>query len=905
MRILLMLFLLLPITARAQKVFDLNIYGDYRGTTLLEMLLDLEKRYPVKFYYDPDVLPYYTINYRFEGETLFDILQNILRSNGLVCTSARENGIVLCRPGDLNSEYIGKLLQKWDNDKIELPDYLTSLEIVLTVGQPPASPTAVRLEGLVYDEQSKEPIPGVLIKVEGQEGGATTNALGRYVMELPAGSYQLKVKNIGYRETLVMLDVFQGGSLDVPLQVHALSIKAVEIQGNKVANKQTSVGTGVEMLSTQTIKDLPSFMGEADVLKSLLFLPGVITVGDGAAGFNVRGGNIDQNLVIQDGMPFFNTSHVLGFFSVFNPDLVRSTTLYKGHMPARFGGRTASALEVKLRDGDFSNWHGNVGIGLAAAKAYIEGPILKDKLSVIAGVRGSYSDWMLKLVRSPDVQNSSAWFNDAHAKLSFSGGTRTTLSAGFQHSDDFFRIAEDFGYEWGTTGGDVQWRQTWTDNIVSTLTATAGKVKNRYFELSAPNSFTLDNGLGFATVQAQTIWFGSEKHEVSGGLQWNMTQTLPQDLQPKGEMSGVTPKQIDQENGEEWAVFIDDDYKINEKWNLYAGLRYSYFSSNGPATVLQYEPGFPPDPATVTDSLFYEKGDVTKTYGGAEPRLALNYRLTRQHSIKLSYNRLQQFMHLISNTTAATPADVWQPSNTFLQPQVSDNFSVGWFYTTPDNRWEASLEMYYRNIRHVLAYEDFADLLLNEHLETELIDGKQRSYGAEWLLRKNAGRLTGWFSYTWSRAWQQAASPYPELSVNRGEWFPSNYDQPHQMVMYGKWSVNPSFYFTFNFTFRSGRPVTAPIDGYSVGQVVIPQYSDRNAFRIPNYHRLDAGLTVDKTRSKIKGLRWILNISAYNIYGRENPFSVYFKRDRNGLPKAYRLAVIGSIIPAFNLTFTW
>ncbi len=905
MRFLLILFLLLPVSVGAQKVFDLEIHGDYRGYTFIEMMIDLEKRYPVKFYYDPDILPYYTIEYRFEGQTLFYILQNILHPNGLVCTSARGNGIILCRSNDLHADYLRKLLQKWDDNKIELPEFLTSLEISKTIGQPPASASAVRLEGVVYDEQSKEPIPGVLIRVENREGGATTNAVGRYVLELPSGSHKLLVNYIGYRETLVMLELLQSGPLDVPMQVRALAISTVEIQGNKAANKQTSVGTGVEMLSTQTIKDLPAFMGEADVLKSLLILPGVSTVGEGAAGFNVRGGNIDQNLVIQDGMPFFNTSHVLGFFSVFNPDLVRSVTLYKGHMPARFGGRTASALEVKLRDGDFSTWHGNVGIGLAAAKAYLEGPLLKNKLSVIAGARASYSDWMLQQAKSPEVRNSSASFNDAHVKFTYRGGTRTAISAGFQHSDDYFRVSQDFGYEWGTTGGNAQWRQTWTDNLISTVTANAGKVQNRYFELGGTNSFTLDNGLGFANIQAQAIWFGKEKHEVSGGLQWNKTTTLPQELLPGSGSSSVAKQEINQENGEEWAVFIDDEYRINEKWSLYTGLRYSHFFSKGPATVLQYEPGFPLSPQTVVDSLFYNQNAVTQSYGGAEPRLAINFRANKQHSIKLSYNRIQQFMHLISNTTAATPADVWQPSNKYFQPQLSDNFSTGWFYITPNNRWEVSTELYFRNIKHVLAYEDFANLLLNEHLETELIDGKQRSYGAEWLLRKNTGRLTGWFSYTWSRAFQQAMSPYPQQSVNRGEWFPANYDQPHQMVMYGKLSMNPSFYFTFNFTYRSGRPVTAPVDGYSVGQVVLPQYSDRNAFRIPDYHRLDAGFTIDKTRSKIKGLKWTLNISAYNLYSRQNPFSVYFKRDRNGLPKAYRLAVIGSIIPAANLTFTW
>ncbi len=356
--------LLLPLASFGQKIFSLEITGDYRDATMIEMFIDLEKHYPIRFYYDPDILPYYKVGYDCKGRNLYNLLQTLLPPHNLTCVAARENGIVICRKVDMNADYITALLKKWDENKIELPEFLTPLELERQTGTPPASAAAsVTVEGLVNDEQSKEPVPGAVIRVDSVNGGATTDRFGKFKLSLAPGGHLLTVDFIGYRDVRIRLQAYQGGAIEVPMQVRALELVAVEIQGNKAANRQTAVATGVELLSTQTIKDLPSFMGESDVVKSLLVLPGVSTVGEGASGFNVRGGNVDQNLVIQDELPFFNTSHVLGFFSIFNPDLVRSTTLYKGHIPAQFGGRVASVLDVKLRDGNFSEWHGSVGAG--------------------------------------------------------------------------------------------------------------------------------------------------------------------------------------------------------------------------------------------------------------------------------------------------------------------------------------------------------------------------------------------------------------------------------------------------------------------------------------------------------------------------------------------------------------
>lgn len=899
-------WLLVPTWGMAQKIFDLAITGDYRHSTLIEMFLDLEKRYPVKFYYDPDILPYYQVNYEFNGQTLFNALQTTLPANGLVCIGARENGVMILRKADMNRDYINRLLQKWDDQKIVLPDFLTAYIVELQVGELPASDAQnIDIKGIIRDEQTREPIVGASVRVVDETKGANTNALGHFTLLLTPGPHRLMVEYVGYRNTEVHLQVNQAGEVQIPLQANTLELATVEIQGNKSANKQTAVATGVEMLSAQKIKELPTFMGESDVLKSLLVLPGVSTVGEGASGFNVRGGNIDQNLVIQDELPFFNTSHVLGFFSVFNPDLVRSTTLYKGHIPARLGGKVASALEVKLREGDFQKWHGSAGAGLAAGKLTLEGPLWKDKVSIIVGGRTSYSDWMLKRVQLPEVKSSSAWFNDLNAKLAFRLNKNGTLNAGLHRSQDYFRFAREFGYEWRTLGGNLAWRQNWDGGILTSLTASTGRLENKFFQPTGFDAFELINGLAYSAVNLNASLLSIEGQEIMVGAQWNRNNTLPQTLVPYGPDSGIAAQSVQLENGEEWAAFLSDELKISPRLSLDAGLRYSYFRSLGPNQVFKYEPNTPYTPETITDTMQISANQASQTYSGPEPRLSLNFKLNAEQNIKLSYNRLRQYLHLISNTTAATPADIWQPSNRYVQPQVSDSYSAGWFFTPENHRWESSVEVFYRNTAHVPAYEDFATLLLNDHLETELIDGKQRSYGSEFLYRKNEGRWTGWLGYTFSRVWQQARSPYPALSVNRGAWFPANFDQPHQVILFAKYAINPALYWTFNFTYRTGRPVTAPLSGYQVGTVVVPNYAARNNLRIPDYHRLDVGLTLDKTKSKLSGLKWTLNLSLYNVYGRKNAFSVYFKRDRKGLPKAYQLAVVGSIIPAANLVFYW
>jgi outer membrane receptor protein involved in Fe transport len=893
--------------ANAQTALNREITADYQDITLIEVLLDLERRYPpTKFYYEPEVLPYYKIKFKTPGTSIFDALQTILPENGLVCAASGDHGVIICKKTDLNRPYISKLLKKWEEGSVEMPEFLQPVQLRFTLGSAPSEPGTVVVKGNLLDDQSREPMPGAIVRLDPPlTGAATTNALGQFTLKLPANGEvaNLRVEYPGYRVLLAEVTVFQAGSIELPMQQRLQNLQEVVISGNKAADRVSNTSTGLEQISTQMIKELPSFAGEADVVKSLSILPGVSTVGEGAAGFNVRGGNIDQNLVLQDGLPFFNTSHVLGFFSVFNPDLVGNTTLHKGHIPASYGGRISSVLDVQLRQPNFREWHGSAGLGLLTGKAYVEGPVVREKLAVIAGARASYSDWLLKQAKLPSVRDSRASFWDFTGKAVWRYADNGSVEFSGHTSTDYFRFGLDFGYEWATNGGAAIWRHAFNEKWIWQAQAALGQLTNTYFTPEGFDAFSLSSGLQYQRGRTSMLWIPKPSHEVRFGVEWNRSTVLQQNFEPLAEDLGVRPRQVPGQQGAELGFFAEDEWKVTDRISVYAGLRYSTFRQIGEGRTYLYAPDQPITVLNTIDTAFFVQGATMQRYGGFEPRLSANYRLNEKASIKASYNRLRQYLHLISNTTAATPADIWQVSTPYIPPQIGDSYSVGYYHK--NKYYEHTVEGFFKKVEQVAGYRDFADLLLNDHIETELITGRMRSYGFEYALKKNQGKLTGWLAYTYSRALQQARSEFPTISVNRGAWFPANFDQPHQLNVFAKYAYNPSHYWTFNFTYRSGRPVSAPLSGYLTGNVVLPYFPERNNFRIRDYHRLDVGYTIDRNKAKLDGISYLINFSVYNLYARENPFAVYFRRDKQGIPKAYQLSAIGNAIPTITFTLVW
>jgi hypothetical protein len=885
-------------------ILELPVTGTYRDVTLIEILIDLEQRYQLKIYYDPNLLPYYPVSYDFAQKPLLAAMRQMFDARGFVSFKYREKSLILCRNFENNREYALKLVKHWETGDVQLPDFLLPFEQSVQVGSGSGS-GVVEWRGQVRDDQTREGIAGVKMRLPGVAQPVVTDALGRFVVRLPVGMHEVRCQVLGYREGIVQVRLSSVGEADVLMRARPQMLQEVVIEGLAEANKIESVNIGVEVLKTKQIKELPAFMGEADVLKALSVLPGVSSVGEGASGFNVRGGNADQNLVLQDGIPFFNASHVLGFFSVFNPDLVRSTTLYKGNIPAEYGGRLSSVLDVDMRDGNYREWHGGGGVGLAAARASVEGPIWRERASVVAGFRTSYSEWMLRRAKLPDVQSSSANFNDLNVRLSARTNANGSVSATWHQSSDYFRYAQQFGYQWNTKAASMTWRQVWASSISTQMTASGGRYGSAYFVPEGGDlPFRLNNGLWFGTAKLHVAHIDLAGHQPNAGIQYNLTDAIDERLRPVGE-SVVRSRGAVKDRGAEWAAYVGDTWAATPWLSVYAGLRYSFFQALGAKTVYEYAEGVPLRDQNIVDSTVYAPGKTYQTYGGLEPRISINFRIDARNSLKISYNRMRQYLHQISNTTAPTPTDVWQVSNAYIPPQVGDNFSAGWFVQTESRVWDHAFEVFYKTVDALPAYRDFADLLVNPNVETELITGRGRSYGAEMAIRKDKGWLTGLLAYTWSRSWQQASSPYVGQSVNGGAWFPANFDQPHQLNLSVKMTVSPVSFFNFNFVYRNGRPVTVPTAGFAIGSATVPYFPLRNNFRLSDYHRLDVGYTFDLSRYRISGPKYTFNISVYNLYARDNAFSIFFKRDKFSVSRAYELSVIGAAIPAATLSVTF
>jgi TonB dependent receptor/CarboxypepD_reg-like domain/TonB-dependent Receptor Plug Domain len=877
-----------------------RITRNFDKVTLLEILQGISESSATKFYFDPYILPYYKISYRFNDRTLIDILTKILPEHGLTYAVAHE-GIVILQQNNMNRAYIQDIVKRTNEGKLQLPDTFRPVEMDVLIGESSTKvPKEIEISGILTEEESKEPAIGATIQIENTKSrGTATNALGQYKLKVPSGLNTLTIKYLGFKIVTVKLEAYKSGTLDVAMQSQAFALQEFVVQGGAAANKITSTGTGLEALSVQLVKELPSFVGQADIIKSLTLLPGVSTAGEAASGINVRGGSTDQNLTLQDDVPLFNTSHVLGFFSNYNPEVVKNITLYKGFIPAQYGGRSSAVLDVQLKDGNFQKFTGSAGMGMTTSNFMLEGPIVKDKTAIVIGARASYSDWLLKLARLPEARQSSAYFYDGLIKLTHRFSDKLRLNGYYYRSYDYFRFAKQFGYAWATNLGNVSLQKTWSKTLNATFTASAGDYGSDYFAFSGFNAFNLSNGIRYYIGKTNFLWIPNEKHEVKMGFSGEFRNILPDVLTPI-EQSIIQPRTAIKDKGIEWATYIQDDYKLTEKITVAAGLRISAYQALGAKTEYIYRDGLPITNENLTDSITHKAGRPYKTYAGLEPRFSLGYQFADNQSVKMSYNRTRQYVHLISNTTAATPSDIWQAVNTYIPPQVTNSYSAGWFGDFSNKMWETAFEIYYKNTDDIVLYKDFPELLVNSHIETELLHGKSYSYGAESSVKKQSGKLTGLLSYTYARAFQKAVSSFDGEVINGNAWYRADYDQPHQVNMYAKWTITPARALLVNFVYRTGRPISAPANSFEQSGVVIPSFTERNNYRIPDYQRLDLSYTFDRGKSKLRGLKWSMSASLYNVLGRQNAFSVYFKRDVNLVVRAYKLAAIGSAIPGLN-----
>jgi hypothetical protein len=760
------------------------------------------------------------------------------------------------------------------------------------------------VSGFVKDQSNGEGLIGVSVYVREAETGVVTNPYGFYSLTLPAGSYTLVFSYIGYQKITKECILDGDKTISIEMADESNQLSEVTISTQKEDENVRGIEMSVNKVEMKTIRKMPALLGEVDLIRSIQLLPGVTTVGEGASGFNVRGGDVSQNLVLLDEAPVYNSSHLFGFFSVFNPDAVKDVKLIKGGIPAQYGGRISSILDVRMKEGNAKKREINGGIGSIFSRLTYEQPFAKGKGSFIVAGRRSYIDVLAKPFLNSDLKDSKFYFYDLTAKVNYRLGDKDTFYASGYFGKDVFG-GGDFGFGWGNATATARWNHVFSNKLFMNLT---GYYSNYDYNLGqnqnkpdAKDKFDWKSKIISTSIKPDFTFYITPNNQLTFGGQYIYYDTRPGKATAisEGEMTDIS---LESRYADESALYAGNELKFGDRVSLQYGVRYSYFRSLGPGTEYQYletEKGKRKEP--IFPGTEYKKGDVIKSYGNLEPRAALNIGITKNASIKASYNRTSQYLHLLSNTAASSPLDVWTLSGINIKPEKADQVALGWFQNFSDNTYEASVEVYYKKMYNQIDYVPASDLLLNEYFAGDLLFGKGRAYGAEFYVKKNKGRLTGWVSYTLSRTERKVES------VNNDDWFPARFDKPHNITAVAIYELTKRLTLSSNFTIQSGTPATFPTNRYTVGGIIIGNNYNgmRNNSRIPAYHRLDLAATLKAKRKlfKVGEGEWVFSV--YNVYNRRNPFSVYTRINEDNPLKteAVRYSVIGNFIPSITYNF--
>lgn len=759
--------------------------------------------------------------------------------------------------------------------------------------------------GVVKDGTFDLTLIGATLQVVGTDKGTSTNENGTFLIKLPKGQHQLIVSYLGYDDLTINLGIYENAFSAIDMISSAVSLEQVTIKEKSRADNIENVISGVERLSRRELEIKPKLMGEVDVLRSIQTFSGVTSVGDGASGFNVRGGNADENLILQDGALILNPSHTLGFFSLFHPDLINSVNLYKGDQPANFGGRLSSVLDVNLREGDLQDYKANIGVGLISSRLTLEGPLVKDKASFIIGGRGSYLDWILNRVDDIDVRNSSAVFYDLTAKANYRIGNKTKIGFTGFISGDEFQFAEKVNFKYNTQTISGYINQLVTDKLNVRLSLNVGEYNSSLFDIDGNDVSEFLNTVSYIRPELKTLFVLNEQQKITAGVEANYYKVNPGSIEPTSEESVVIPETLELEKALALSPYIQYEIDLNEKISLSGGVRYTTYAQLGSATVATYSDEAPRSVTSFIENLSFGDGEVVRRYSAFEPRVSGRIKLNESSSIKAGANQTFQYLNQISNTASATPVDLWKLSDFHIRPQKSTNFSVGYFKNFKNDAVNTSLQVFYRSQDRIIEYKDFADLLLNENLEREIVDGKGRSYGAEVNYSMTKERSFLQLNYTYSKSQRLVEATQTQDAINNGRWYNSNYDKPHSLFATYSYKTGTFSRIALNFTYSTGRPTTAPISNFRVDNLLnIPVFSNRNQFRIPDYHRLDFSYSIGPVKSKSGKFSTEFVFSIYNVYARRNAYSVFFEQELARSISAVRVSTLGTIFPAITLNFS-
>ncbi len=757
------------------------------------------------------------------------------------------------------------------------------------------------LTGIVRDSKTNKPISSLLIIANSGKNTVTDNN-GFYSIELPAGVNIIETKSLGIEASKKRVVIYDDGTLNLYLNESIEELDELVIEAEGARNVREAI-IGVSQIKVEDIKSVPLVLGERDILKIATTLPGIKTAGEGSSGYNVRGGNTDQNLILLDNGVIYNPAHFFGIFSAINPFTSGDAKIYKGNIPAEYGGRLSSVIDIKTKKGNHEKFAGEASIGPVTSNVTLELPVKKGVSSLLIGGRGTYSDWILRSLDDEKLKRSKASFYDVVAKYDHNINQNNSVKATGYFSKDKFSITSDSLYSYSNRLLSVDWNHRFNKkHTLDVILANSEYKFNIEFEGQLDRNFDLGYKVNETDLKLKMRYLHSDKHKFTYGISTKFYNINPGSIKPLGNESIIESLIIPKEKALESAVFVSDDFEVTEKLLISMGFRYSFFASLGESTQRFYTEGLPRNEGTLERTEEFGNNEVIKTYGGLESRISARYFLGEDFSIKAGYNNTYQYIHTLSNNTTVSPTDTWKLSDVNIKPQQAQQFSLGIFKNLNANVYELSLEGYYKKTKNILDYKVGANLLLNETIETEVLQGEGKAYGIEFLIKKNKGRLNGWLGYSYSRAFNKLDSEFGEERINNGAFFPANFDKPHDVSLIANYKLTQRFSLSTNFTYQTGRPVTYPIGNYIVNGSRRVFYSDRNKFRIPDYYRLDLGLNIEGNHKIKKFAHSFWNISVYNVLGRNNPYSVFFVTE-NGDIKAFKSSIFAIPVPTITYNF--
>jgi hypothetical protein len=769
------------------------------------------------------------------------------------------------------------------------------------------------VEGEVLDGKDGEPLVGAVISHDKLKLAVNTDKNGKFIMKLPVGDHELSVKFYGYEESSAKIKVYGKGSLVLELYEQSISLDEVIVRAEMAQNSVMRNQMSMVRIDARAIKELPVSMGETDIIRSVTLMPGVQSVGEFGTGFNVRGGSADQNLILMEDLPVFNPSHVFGLISIVNPDDVSGVTLLKAGIPAKYGERASSVMDIKMGGTQTDKFYAKGGIGLISSRLNLKVPLFNKKVVFSLGGRSSYSDWILKRLPDVDLKNSSAGFYDLNAMLSISPNSSNRISLFGYMSDDNFKFSSTTGYQYGNLMGGAKWTHVFNSNL--SMTAMAGRSQyslNIEEDVDKPFDMSkIATGVVYDCFKWNFSWAMFRKNSIDIGINAIRYNNSPGELKPGSAESAVMPKKLNNEQAYELSAYLSDNLSVTDKLNIEAGVRFTEYLLTGPYQSRIYDPQKPRLSDNLIEVKDYTGSEVVYNHQGIEPRFSVIYKLNTESSLKGSYSRIHQYLNLISNTSVIAPTDVWKLSDQNISPLICNQVAVGYYRNFIKKALEASVEVYFKQLSNVIEYKDGAKLLMNEVLETDLIPAKGYNYGIEFYVKKISGRLTGWASYTYSKSIRQTNSVFEEEKIKNNQIFLSNYDKPHNLITVANYHISRRWRFSSTFIYNSGRPVTLTEMKYFFQGNQLVYYSEINKYRLPDYHMLDVSITLDESLRLKKKWKGSWTFSVVNLYSRKNAYSAFYQKEVPNIRNDYRtfslykLYIIGRPLPTLTYNFTF